>query len=93
VQRRLLVAAVLLVLGTLLATTGATAGVSEGGASSPSDRGLAKGHVKKLPKLVQKWQGARFAAADAVTGSGLRIDILGVSADKTTYRVHLFKAQ
>lgn len=26
-------------------------------------------------------------------GSGLRIDILGVSEDKTTYRVHISKAQ
>jgi immune inhibitor A len=45
---------------------GASAALSEGNAPSPQGRALAKGHAKKLPKFVQKWQQARFAAADAV---------------------------
>src|SRR5687767_8484327 len=71
-MRRLFTIALMMVLA-LATLAGTSAGMSGGG--SPSGEIKGRGHEKRQPKIVRKWQGEKAAAADLVArGARIRSD-------------------
>ena len=69
-MRRLFAIALVMVL-SLATLAGTSAGMTGGG--SPSGEIKGRGHEKRQPKIVRKWQGEKAAAADLVARGKARI--------------------